>query len=58
MKLTIGITTFEEDVFLEELLFVLRQELRANDLNEKVEVIITNDLGNNQKNTRDFRRKY
>ncbi len=49
MKLTIGITTFEEDVFLEELLFVLRQELAVNNINEEVEVIITNDLGNNKK---------
>ncbi len=49
MKLTIGITTFEEDVFLEELLFVLRQELIGGNLSEKVEIIITNDLGNNRK---------
>ncbi len=49
MILTIGITTNSEDVFLEELLYILRQELSINNLDKKVEIIVANDfVGENQ----------
>ncbi len=56
MVLTIGITTNQEEIFLEELLYILRQELRVNNLNKKVEVIVTNDF-NGENKTKDIIRK-
>ncbi len=49
MILTIGITTNKEEVFLEELLYILRQELSINNLDKKVEIIVANDyIGENK----------
>lgn len=44
MILTIGITTHNENVFLEELLYILRQELSVNNLSKKVEILVANDF--------------
>lgn len=49
MILTIGITTYSEEVFLEELLYVIRNEIKLNQLENQVEVIITNDCGKNER---------
>ncbi len=58
LKLTIGITTYQETVFLEELLFTINQELKINNhLNDMVEIFLYNDCTQNQE-TLDIIKKY